>query len=477
MSHFSMAPMPPPYGEEAKFFEQLLSFCKHSMVMINSLHHAPGKADIAPIRDQLRILADAASKLTDRTDAGRGFFRPYENAMSPMDSGMKMMPGPSPLPQGRPFPGHPQDEFGSKMHPMQPPQFYKAESMPAMAPFVHPPRRDGRSYSLQVRQQPIHGSTGGIGVDGAKGNRRPIDPAPILQLHIRDAEGRNLDACTGLDPYLICTAELYSAENNANRDYMSSKRNIQNLTGILCSSMHRIKDLAIDGQGNELTSNFYVFSDLSVREKGKYFLKFCLYLLHGDESEFLSATSSDVFEVLSTRDFQARGGLGVSTPLSVKVSYQGVKLQLRSSHEAKGDLKPPPPGINRPHWIPEKFSADWVAYYEQGASGQPHPQSHPPAMVSSAMPPMGGMLPHHHGHLPHQHQPHQAQHQMGMPMMQPMMMQPMQGMQSMQSMQPMQAMQGLQGMQPMQGMQGMQHDGYDGMARFPVEGQQQFFMK
>lgn len=107
------------------------------------------------------------------------------------------------------------------------------------------------------------------------------------------------------------------------------------MTGVLASSMYSLKDLFCNDAGSETNANLFVFSDLSIRERGVFFLQFNAYLLMGEVMELLANICSEKFEILSTREFQARGGLGVSTPLSVKVSYQGVKLQLRSSADAR----------------------------------------------------------------------------------------------------------------------------------------------
>jgi len=92
------------------------------------------------------------------------------------------------------------------------------------------------------------------------------------------------------------------------------------LLGTVVSSLHRLKDT--DNQDG----GFFVFGDLSVKQEGKYKLLFSLYQMRNDHCDLITQTTSNVFEVYTSKQFP---GLSESTFLTRSFSDQGVRLRLR----------------------------------------------------------------------------------------------------------------------------------------------------
>lgn len=101
------------------------------------------------------------------------------------------------------------------------------------------------------------------------------------------------------------------------------------LTGSLVSSIHRLKDSSNNDGG------FFIFGDLSVKQEGRFRLRFTLY----DKDErtdpptfyFVSEIISNPFTVYSPKNFP---GMSESTFLTRTFSDQGVKLRLRKDSRA-----------------------------------------------------------------------------------------------------------------------------------------------
>eukprot|EP00128_Syssomonas_multiformis_P007322 Colp12_sorted_trinity150504_noHs@13577 len=380
LPHSKSEPLPhhlsqPSSSVEALFFDKLSFFCKN----MDAYCHAVFTGTVAPdafyVQEELREMFRMAADLAE-SKKRKVLFRPFS-----MEQGGHFADA-----QGQQFPSHQQQYqpsplgFDQGRRSMSYEQSYNSEKIPSAVCEVD--RRLSSSstssgnlnYQLEVRQHPVHGTSGGVGLDGAKGNRRPIDPCPIVQLHMTDSSGRPVEATVTRGANLFCVSSLHWSEDHTERNYMASKPNIMNISGSSISSLHRLKDLRRGANGEELDANFFVFSDISVRERGRYYLKFYLYELNQKDVRYITSARSHDFSILGTREFQAQGGLAVSTPLSVKLSYQGVKLQLRSGHEGKDgkekeresqtSMPKSSAGAARPHWIPEKFNADWVNQYE-----------------------------------------------------------------------------------------------------------------
>merc|ERR1711916_63650 len=110
--------------------------------------------------------------------------------------------------------------------------------------------------------------------------------------------------------------------------------------GTLASTLYRLYDVNSgaeaegaddDAAPKSAPVNFFMFPDISVRDTGRFRLRFDLYRVHSSGPHWLCSCTSADFQVYSTRTFQRLGGLDVSTALSVRLNQQGVKMQLRKN--------------------------------------------------------------------------------------------------------------------------------------------------
>ncbi|EEQ33565.1 conserved hypothetical protein [Microsporum canis CBS 113480] len=169
-------------------------------------------------------------------------------------------------------------------------------------------------HELTFCQQPLRARVAGT----KDKERKPIDPPPIIQLHVRDdcEESNNFLQ----SPYYFMCCSLYSA---ADGEEPSPIVPAGALTGTLVSSLHRLKD------HNNRDGGFFVFGDLSVRVEGQFRLMFDLFELKGanrNHAIHIKTLSSNPFKVLAPKNFP---GMAESTLMSKSFADQGVKLRIR----------------------------------------------------------------------------------------------------------------------------------------------------
>ncbi|CZT40912.1 uncharacterized protein RSE6_00585 [Rhynchosporium secalis] len=167
---------------------------------------------------------------------------------------------------------------------------------------------------LIIRQAPEKGK---VSVGKEKGNRRPIDPPPMIQLKV----SRQIDKHQNFlqSPYFFMTASLLS-ESDKDKLPAAAGPGGASLAGTLVSSLHRLKDAEmVDGA-------FFIFGDLSIKHEGRFRLQFTLYEMRQDECAFVSLVVSNSFPVLSGKNF---AGMTESTSLTRHFSEQGVRLRIR----------------------------------------------------------------------------------------------------------------------------------------------------
>ncbi|KAK5153670.1 hypothetical protein LTS14_007364 [Recurvomyces mirabilis] len=174
------------------------------------------------------------------------------------------------------------------------------------------PELNGRNVQLVVRQQPVNGL---VTTTKKEKNRKPLDPPPILQLKVSD---QHMDSAWLVSPYLFVVANLLEGEAGGER-LIGEKYMI----GASSSSLHRLKDVDNSDGG------FFVFGDISIKQTGKYRLRFNLfnYDKSGENNvEFITHVESAVFTVYNQKEFP---GIRESSVLSRTFSDQGVRLRLR----------------------------------------------------------------------------------------------------------------------------------------------------
>lgn len=114
------------------------------------------------------------------------------------------------------------------------------------------------------------------------------------------------------------------------------------LTGTRTSSIYHLRDKSNEDGG------FFIFGDLSVREEGRFKLRFTLYEREAKpdgQYDFVSELVTDSFVVYAPKMFP---GMMESTNLTRVFSDQGVKLRLRKEVRA-------PPSRNRKRAADESF--------------------------------------------------------------------------------------------------------------------------
>lgn len=222
--------------------------------------------------------------------------------------------------------------------------------------------RDHIEYQLTVREQPKQSRMCGV---GEKADRRPIDPAPIVQLRVvthdrpirqsdpvgsasvappverRPGQGaaapqtpgvrRGLPVTTALgdgwedkawyleNPYYFMYAMLCNADTDEELHLLNDGKT-RYTSGSCVSCLYHLKDIDGSHQG------FFVFPDLSIRVEGRYRLKLCLFETIGHSVHHCKSIYSDPFHVYTAKRFP---GMEESTRLSKSFAEQGLKVRVR----------------------------------------------------------------------------------------------------------------------------------------------------
>ncbi|KAF1950891.1 hypothetical protein CC80DRAFT_352631, partial [Byssothecium circinans] len=176
---------------------------------------------------------------------------------------------------------------------------------------------------LAMVQQP---KIGMVAVQGKEKARKPIDPAPVVRLHVDRSIDREQNFM--VNPYYICVASL-----KAEKDSLPSPPN-DLLAGTNCSSVSKLKDTT-DEYGA-----YFTFGDLSIKSIGAYRLAFHLYELHPRTADiqYLTSVDSNTFKIVAAKDFP---GMSATTFLTRTFQEQGVKLRARKEPRGrKRSLEP-----------------------------------------------------------------------------------------------------------------------------------------
>ncbi|SJX61010.1 related to velvet A protein [Sporisorium reilianum f. sp. reilianum] len=222
--------------------------------------------------------------------------------------------------------------------------------------------RDHIEYQLTVREQPKQSRMCGV---GEKADRRPIDPAPIVQLRVithdrpvrqsdtventpaappverRPGHGPTLPRTPGVrrgfpvttalgdgwedkawyleNPYFFMYAMLCNAETDEELHLLNDGKT-RYTSGSCVSCLYHLKDIDGSHQG------FFVFPDLSIRVEGRYRLKLCLFETIGHAVHHCKSIYSDPFHVYTAKRFP---GMEESTRLSKSFAEQGLKVRVR----------------------------------------------------------------------------------------------------------------------------------------------------
>ncbi|KAK7415538.1 hypothetical protein QQX98_005784 [Neonectria punicea] len=170
-------------------------------------------------------------------------------------------------------------------------------------PRLDPPSTDastpGVKYSLRIRQQPMLARACG---NGDK-DRRPIDPPPILELHI-DAPGlTQADVNELLEDNYLVQCKLYDETGTEDVSVFRHADNkpLRRLVNSTVATSYTFRD---DDGDNHC---FFAFSDLCCRTPGLFRLAFALLKMGPvpprGRVPYLAEAESDVFTVYTPNDF------------------------------------------------------------------------------------------------------------------------------------------------------------------------------
>jgi hypothetical protein len=186
-------------------------------------------------------------------------------------------------------------------------------------------------YRITVRQQPFAARSCGFG----ERDRRVIDPPPIVQLTIDDANLTTEEISTRFrtEIYVVhCSIWDETGTKDMStlpEDFRQSRR----LMGTPVGS----KFIGLDENNEE--GCFFCFPDLSCRTPGTFRLHFQFIRIDprfvsvfGYKTPVSSTVLSDAFQVFNAKDFP---GMKASTPLTKKLKEQGCLISIK-----KGNDKP-----------------------------------------------------------------------------------------------------------------------------------------
>ena len=202
---------------------------------------------------------------------------------------------------------------------------------------------------LVIRQQPRAARACGHG----ERDRRVIDPPPILQLLLVNYDPNSpTDRAILRSPFNMVTCLLHSVPSGGGtpesvgqdvsriHDPNDPGRDLRRLMGSLTTSPFIGKDVDADPSvpENARIGAYYIFSDLSCRQNGKYRLQFTLIpvdmttVVPGGRAETITTVTSDIFEVYSAKDFP---GMLPSSALTKELKRQGAQVPVKKGNEGR----------------------------------------------------------------------------------------------------------------------------------------------
>ena len=190
----------------------------------------------------------------------------------------------------------------------------------------------GVTYQLKMMQQPRQSRMIGFG----EKDRRPIDPPPVVELVMRNHEGKVFMDFEEA-PFLVVHASLWSEDygtecsmvRNPYHIERASSPYVHSIVGLLVSQCYIMSNLQND------RCMVFAFPDISIRVSGRYRLKFMLFSLRDVMHSDCTAKQiifSDPFTVYAPKAFP---GVAYSTALSKSFSKQGVKIYIRPEGSRK----------------------------------------------------------------------------------------------------------------------------------------------
>lgn len=201
---------------------------------------------------------------------------------------------------------------------------------------------------LVILQQPKAARACGLG----ERDRRVIDPPPILRLSLDNYDPfSQADRNLLRSPFNVTSCHLISASNESTQqhgqdvsavnDPTDPKKKLRRLMGQLIVNPFITEDLhSEDGNTPEEAriGSYYIFSDLSCRQGGRYKLRFVLMPVDlatipvGGRAETAHVVESDEFTVHSAKDFP---GMLPSSELTKRLKSLGAMVPIKKGNESR----------------------------------------------------------------------------------------------------------------------------------------------
>ncbi|CDR88481.1 uncharacterized protein SPSC_04308 [Sporisorium scitamineum] len=187
-------------------------------------------------------------------------------------------------------------------------------------------RRQEPRFSLVIRQQPRRGLTiGNSQMSLCSARSVPIDPPPACELLIDHSGDEQLLSL----PEVFIRAQLVRGDSPMD-ECLPDARRIEPLVGDTLQSPFNSR---IDTREDQ---SFFVFTELGVRNRGVYRLRFDLFDRVGLRIFKIASVYSDAFEVQERRKHP---GLSASSALMDALVDRGMKYKLRKANDKQNPKK------------------------------------------------------------------------------------------------------------------------------------------
>ncbi|KAJ3163573.1 hypothetical protein HDU86_000154 [Geranomyces michiganensis] len=199
---------------------------------------------------------------------------------------------------------------------------------------------------ISIKQHPERARAFSGGVNEKTGDRRPLDPPPVVQLTLHNKRTGKTSNDVLHNPFYLCYASLRHADRDEDVSRTSEDDGRPVLMGQLVTSMARLKDTDnIDGA-------FFPFCNLVVTLEGRFRIMFTVFEISGGVVHCRGRACTNTFMVYG----KAFPGVGESTPLCRMFAEQGVRLRVRKEPKLrrnkhlkrKPDSEPVCESIKRP---------------------------------------------------------------------------------------------------------------------------------
>lgn len=150
--------------------------------------------------------------------------------------------------------------------------------------------------------------------------RRPVDPPPVLKFEIRDEEGNKITH-ESKNMFIVHATLLAVDDFLSNNDPDEGLPTPSRLAGTTITSLTHVR--------NPLPGKFlFIFNDLSIRQEGRYRLKFRMYEVLSEQGivEFRADAISSIITAYSPKNFP---GLATSSDLIKEIAQQGHRVRVR----------------------------------------------------------------------------------------------------------------------------------------------------